>query len=146
MNDNIHCPLCGHRNPLTNRFCGHCGASLTVGEQLVPRREDSLAAERSLPAKLKPVGKALAVGAAVLVAEAALAWLHRRGGLRIEAVQLPPLPSAQSGTLPAAPDHLIGQSLEEVFVHMQGNNSSSELFVQRAVRMLLVPDSPEGPR
>ncbi len=145
MNDNVHCSLCGHRNPPANRFCGQCGASLTAGEQLVPRREDSLAAERSLPAKLKPVGKALAVGAAVLAAEAALAWLHRRGGLRTEAAQLPPLPAARSDTLPVAPGYLIGQSLEEIFVCMQ-ETTRSELFIQRAVRVLLVLDSPEGPR
>ena len=73
MDDSAGCSLCGHPNPPANRFCGRCGASLTAGEQMVPRREESPAVtERSLTAKLKPVGRALAVGAAVLVAEAAL--------------------------------------------------------------------------
>ena len=133
MDNSYSCSLCGHPNPPANRFCGRCGASLTAGEQLISRLEESPAAERSLPAKLKPVGKALAVGAAVLAAEATLAWLQRRGGLRIEAAQLPPLPAARSDIHPAPPSDLIGQSLEEVFVRMRAVDCS-ELFVQRVVR------------
>ncbi len=139
MDDNAGCSLCGHRNPSANRFCGRCGASLAAGEQVVPRREESPAlAERSLPAKLKPVGKALAVGAAVLAAEATLAWLHRRTVL----ARLSSLPATRSDTLSVAPGYLIGQSLEEVFVRMRADDRS-ELFVQRVVRVLRVPEPPE---
>ena len=99
-----------------------------------PRREESPAvAKRSLPAKLKPVGKALVVGAVVLAAEATLAWLQRRAGVRTRAAQLPPLPAARSDIHPAPPSDLIGQSLEEVFVRMRAVDRS-ELFVQRVVR------------
>lgn len=144
MDDNARCSLCRHRNPLAHRFCGQCGASLTAGEQLVPRHEKSPdVAERSLPAKLKPVGKALVIGAAVLAAEATLGWLHRRAGGRTRAAHLPPLPVARSDSLPVAPGYLIGQSLEEVFVRMRADDRS-ELFVQRVVRVLRVPEPPKG--
>ena len=77
----VSCPRCRQENPPGNRFCGSCGVPLTSGEQLATRQEHSpVQAGRAWPAKLGPAGKALAVGVAVLAAEAGLSWLQRRIG------------------------------------------------------------------
>jgi hypothetical protein len=63
MDERIPCPLCRHGNPPENRFCGHCGVLMTSRGQLTPRPQaNPTVAIRSLPTKLGPVGKALAVG------------------------------------------------------------------------------------
>ena len=77
------CPQCRHGNPLENRFCGACGAPLTGSGQLARRPEGvpPAAARALLPAELKPVGRALAVGLATLAAALALLlwlWRHSR--------------------------------------------------------------------
>jgi len=76
------CPECQHGNPLDNRFCGQCGASL-AGQGIVPRRETGLAvAGYHLPAEqLKQVGQTVAVSLLAIAAEAGVAWLRRRVGL-----------------------------------------------------------------
>ena len=92
MDEHTLCPQCEHENPLGNRFCGRCGASLTSSRQIVPRHENTTAAVvRSLPARLGPTGKVLAVGLATLAAEAGLLWLRRR----VERTGRPPAPAAQ---------------------------------------------------
>ena len=79
----VQCPRCRQENPPKNRFCASCGAPLMSGEQLATRQEYSpVQAGRAWPAKLGPVSKALAVGVAVLAAEAGLSWLQRRIGSR----------------------------------------------------------------
>ena len=124
------CPHCEYENPLENRFCGRCGASLTSSGQLVPRREDSPAATvRAFPAKLGPSAKALAVGLATLAAEVGLLWLRRRA----ESTSRPSLPAARD-TKPAASEHLSGQSLEEVFVWLQEGDLQGRGFARRVVR------------
>jgi Double zinc ribbon len=108
----VPCPRCRHENPPSNRFCGSCGVQLMSGEQLATRQEHSpVQAGRAWPAKLGPVSKALAVGVAVLAAEAGLSWLQRTIG------------TAERSSLPAVRDadsvsggYLLGQSLEEVLV------------------------------
>jgi hypothetical protein len=81
MTEQAPCLLCRHENPPMNRFCGSCGAPLTSSEQLATRQEHSpVPAGRAWPSKLGPAGKALAVGVAVLAAEAGLSWLQRRIG------------------------------------------------------------------
>ena len=74
-------PRCRQENPPTNRFCGSCGVQLMSSEQLATREEHRpVPAARAWPAKLGPVSKTLAVGVAVLAAEAGLSWLQRRIG------------------------------------------------------------------
>lgn len=75
------CPECQHGNPLDNRFCGQCGASLT-SYSITPRRESGLTlAGFNLPAEqLKQVGQTVAVSLLAIAAEAGLAWLRRRAG------------------------------------------------------------------
>ena len=106
------CSLCRHTNPPGNRFCGSCGAPLTSGEQLATRQDhDPVPARRAWPAKLAPAGKALAVGVAVLAAEAGLSWLRRRIGTE-ERSSLPADRDAGS----ASRGYLVSQSLEEVLL------------------------------
>lgn len=73
------CPACQHGNPIENRYCGACGASLEHNA-LATRRDDALViAGQSIPlAQVKQVGRAVAVGLAAVAAEAGIAWLKRR--------------------------------------------------------------------
>jgi hypothetical protein len=136
----VQCPRCRHENPPTNRFCGSCGVQLMSGEQLATRQEHSpVQAGRAWPAKLGPVSKALAVGVAVLAAEAGLSWLQRRIGTE-ERSSLPAVRGAGS-----APRHyLVGQILEEVLVQTW-EDSQSRAFARREVRTF-VATGPTGRR
>ncbi len=131
MDGHAPCPLCRHENPTENRFCGRCGASLTSGTELVPRRRGSslTVAGRALPAKLKPVGRALAVGAAALVAEACLSRLSRRADRGH-----PSPPGVARGGEPAAPWRFVGGGLEEMLVLLDEGDLRGRVFEWRAVR------------
>ena len=108
----VPCPRCSQDNPPTNRFCGSCGVQLKSGEQLATRQEHSpVQAGRAWPAKLGPVSKTLAVGVAVLAAEAGLSWLQRRIGTE-ERSSLPAVRDADS----ASRHYFVGQRLEEVLL------------------------------
>lgn len=76
------CAACQHGNPIANRFCGACGASMEP-QALAPRPSDTLMiAGQAVPlAQVRHVGRAVAVGLAAVAAEAGLAWLRRRGNL-----------------------------------------------------------------
>ena len=130
MDEHTPCPLCRRDNPPENRFCGRCGASLVGSKQLVPRRENSPdTVARTLPAKLEPAAKALAVGLTTLAAEAGLLWLRRRVGR----VDQPP-PSTGRSPKPVIPEYLIGQSLEEVSIWLREGDSQRRVFARRVVR------------
>src|SRR3712207_1467469 len=130
MDERAPCPLCRHHNPQENLFCGRCGASLTGSEQLVPRRERHLSvANRTLPARFKPAGRAVALGLAALAAEAGLAWLRRRN-----AQSGPPSPFAAQGEEPVMSEYLFSQSLEEVFVWLEEGSFRSNVFARRVIR------------
>jgi hypothetical protein len=97
------CPSCQHGNPLENRYCGACGASLDR-DALVAQAADSGAritlAGRQLPlAQVKQVGAALAVGLATLAAEAGMAYLRRR----VDQLTTPGAVSTPSAAERAAP-------------------------------------------
>src|ERR687897_1008044 len=127
----VPCPRCPHENPPTNRYCGSCGVPLTSGEQLATRQEHSpVQAGRAWPAKLGPVSKALAVGVAVLAAEAGLSWLQRRIGAE-ERSSLPTVRDADS----ASRGYLLGQSLEEVLVQ-PWEGPHSRVLARREVRSI----------
>lgn len=134
------CPRCRHDNPLANHFCGACGAFLAVGEQLARRPVDSPASRALLPADLKPVGRALAVGLATLAAQAGLAWLRRRA----ESPDRISLPAA-GGDKPVLPEHPVYQSFEEVHAWLREGGVESRIFAQRAVASFRVTD-PTGER
>ncbi len=130
MDESTPCPQYEYENPADNRFCGRCGASLTGANQLIPRRENTPATVvRALPSKLGPTGKTLAVGLAALAAEFGVLWLHRRA----ERAGRLPLPTAQDPK-PAVPDHLISQSLEEVYVWLQEGDHQGHILSRREAR------------
>jgi hypothetical protein len=125
----VPCPRCSQDNPPTNRFCGSCGVQLISGEQLATRQEHSpVQAGRAWPSKLSPAGKALAVGVAVLAAEAGLSWLQRRIGTE-ERSSVPTVRDTDS----ASRGYLVGQSLEEVLVGAW-DDTQSRAFARREVR------------
>jgi hypothetical protein len=128
----VPCPRCRQENPPGNRFCGSCGVQLISGEQLATRQEHSpVQAGRAWPAKLGPVSKALALGLAVLAAEAGLSWLQRRIGAE-ERSSLPAVRDAGS----TSRGYLLGQSLEEVLVQVW-EDSHSQVVAWREVRSFL---------
>jgi hypothetical protein len=136
----VPCPRCNQENPPRNRFCGSCGVQLISGEQLATRQEHSpVQAGRAWPAKLGPVSKALAVGVAVLAAEASLSWLQRRIGTE-ERSSLP----AVRDTGSASRGYLLGQSLEEVLVGAW-EDSRGRVVARREVRSF-VTTGPTGRR
>ena len=138
MTEHAPCPRCRHANPPEDRFCGGCGAPLAGGE-VVPRGEGAPAATgRALPARLGPVGGALAVGAAALAAEVGLAWLRHRAGGAGRA----PAPVARA----AGPAYLVGRSLEEVLVVARAGNAPDRVFARRAVRSFVVTGPTVGRR
>jgi hypothetical protein len=140
MDERISCPVCRHENPPENRYCGSCGTALADSGQLVPRPQHSPAETvRSLPAKLGPSGKALALGLAALAAEAGLLWLRRR----VERADLTPLPNTQDSGSPVS-EYLLSQSLEEVSVWQQRGDYRSHTFARREVRLFDVLKPPDG--
>jgi hypothetical protein len=141
MTKQAPCPLCRHENQPGNRFCGSCGAPLTSGEQLARRQENRpVRAARAWPSKLGPAGKALAVGVAVLAAEAGLSWLQRRIGTE-ERSSLPAVRDADS----ASGGYLLGQSLEEVLVGAW-EDSRGRVVARREVRSFVSTGSTGGQR
>ncbi len=137
------CPRCRHENPTENRFCGRCGASLGSGSELAPRRRDSspTVAGRALPARLKPVGKALAVGAAALAVEALLS----RQGRRTDRGR-PSLPGLALGSEPAVPGRLVGWGLEEVLVMLDEGGSRGRVLKRRTARWFYATETTDRPR
>jgi hypothetical protein len=128
----VPCPRCRQENPPTNRFCGSCGVQLMSSEQLATREEHRpVPAARAWPAKLGPVSKTLAVGVAVLAAEAGLSWLQRRIGTE-ERSSLPAVRDADS----ASRHYLVSQSLEEVLVGAW-EDSRGRVVAHREVRSFL---------
>ncbi len=138
------CPHCRHANPRENRFCGACGTPLVSGEQLVRRPQDrpTTAASRGLlPAELKPVGRALAVGLAALAAEAGLAWLRRR----TESSDRSSLPAA-GGTENTILEHPVYQSVEEIHAWLREGDFESRTFAHRTVRSFRTTNPTDGQR
>jgi hypothetical protein len=134
MAEHAPCPRCRHANPPENRFCGWCGASLESSHELVPRRESVLTAvRRTLPAKLGPAGKVLAVGLAALAAETGVAWLRRR-----IKTQDRPLTLTTREPDTAVSERLLGQSLEEVLIQELEGGHRSQVFTGRVIRSFVI--------
>ncbi len=134
----VPCPRCRNENPPGNRFCGSCGVQLMSGEQLATRQEHRpVQAGRGWPSKLGPAGKALALGLAVLAAEAGLSWLQRRIDTE-ERSSRPAVRDADS----ASGSYLLGQSLEEVLVGAW-EDSRGRVVARREVRSF-VSTGPTG--
>lgn len=94
------CPQCGHGNSLDHHFCGKCGAAL---ERLLPAPlspQPLVRLSAALPARWRDVGRAVAISAVALAAEAGIAWLARQIAQR-QAPVVPSTPPARIAT-PAA--------------------------------------------
>ena len=144
MDQYTPCPLCRHNNPTENRFCGRCGASLMSDKLLVSRRQNALAAaNHALPAKLKPVGEALAVILASMAAGAALGWLNRRA----ERNAFPRLLPSRKADSSAVRGRLVGISLEEAFVQLQEEGSRRSWgFARRVIQSFDIAEPTERHR
>ena len=141
MTEQAPCPVCRQENLPGNRYCGSCGAPLKSGEQLATRQEHHpVRAARAWPSKLGPAGQALAVGVAILAAEAGLSWLQRRIGTQ-ERSSLPAVRDADS----ASGGYLLGQSLEEVLVGAW-EDYRGWVVVRREVRSFLTTGPTGGQR
>jgi hypothetical protein len=138
MTEQAPCPVCRQENLPGNRYCGSCGAPLKSGEQLATRQEHHpVRAARAWPSKLDLAGKALAVGVAVLAAEAGISWLQRRIGTQ-ERSSLPAVRDADS----ASRHYLVSKSLEEVLVGAW-EDSRGRVVARREVRAF-VSTGPTG--
>ncbi len=134
------CLQCRHANPPENRFCGWCGASLESSHELVPHREEtSTAVRRTLPAKLGPAGKVVAVGLVTLAAEVGLSWLRHR-----TKAEESPLTLAARQVDTAASQRLLSESLEEVLIQELEGGRRSRVFVQRAIRSSVITQPPDS--
>jgi len=89
-------------------------------------------------AKHKPVGRALAVGAAALAVEALLSRLGRRA----ERGRPSPRAAARGGE-PSAPGRLVGGGLEEVRVLLDEEVLRGRVFERRAVRWFYAAETTE---
>ena len=120
MTERASCPLCRHENPPENRFCGGCGVALTAGSELMPRLERSrVAASRAWPAKLTPAGRTLAISLVALVAGVGSSLLRQRARRDDR---------SPSSTASSTPEFLIGESMEEAWVWLQGGDSSGSML------------------
>jgi hypothetical protein len=136
MADQTPYPRCQHANPLENRFCGWCGASLGASTDLVARREGNpTVMGYTLPVKPGPVGKALAVGLVTLAVRAGLSWLGRRTTAEHRSSTL------TNRELDAAvPKRLLGQSLEEVLIQELEGEYRGRVFAWRGVRSIIITE------
>jgi hypothetical protein len=124
MTERVSCPQCRHENPPENRFCGGCGVALRAGSELMPRLKRSrIAASRAWPAKLTPAGRTLAIGLVVLVAGVGSSLLRPRARRDDRSPS-----SAARVTAPSTPEFLIGESVEEVLVWLQGGDLSGSML------------------
>ncbi len=117
------CHACQHGNPMENRYCGACGASLEH-HALAPRREDAIViAGQSIPlAQVRQVSRAVAVGLAAVAAEAGIAWLKRRAErVGVPTAALAARPAAQALAQSADPVAdavtIVSQRVVEIWDH-----------------------------
>ena len=136
MDEQVPCLQCRHANPLENRFCGLCGASLASRHGLVPRREGALTTvRRTVPAKLGPTGKAVAVGLVTLAVEVGLSWLRHRTKAEDRSSTLA---TREHDT--AVSERLLGQRLEEVLIQDLEGDYRSRTFAWQAIRSIVVTE------
>jgi hypothetical protein len=100
----------------------------------VVRRENNLTVmSRTLPAKLGPASKALAVGLVTLAAEVGLSWLRHRTKAEDR-----PLTLIARQVDNAESERLLNQGLEEVLIQELEGGHRSWVFVRRAIRSLVI--------
>ena len=101
--------------------------------EIVPRWEGALTAvRRTLPAKLGPAGKVVAVGLVTLAAEVGLSLLRQTTKADDR-----PLTLTARKVDTGASERLVGESLEEVLIQELEGGHRSRVFVRRAIRSLI---------
>ncbi len=95
------------------------------------------AVRRTVPAKLGPAGKVVAVGLVTLAAELGLSWLR----YKTKADDRPSTLSARQVDT-AATERLLGESVEEVLIEELVGGHRSWVFVRRAIRSLVIAQPP----
>lgn len=117
------CPACQHGNPMENRYCGACGASLEH-HALAKRGEEAIViAGQSIPlAQVRQVSRAVALGLAAVAAEAGIAWLKRRAervGVPTSALAVRPTAQtpAQAANPVADAVTIVSQRVVEIWDH-----------------------------
>lgn len=126
------CPACQHGNPVTDRYCGKCGAPL---ERLLPvRRADAqlMIAGRDLPVTWRQLGRTVALGVAALAAEAGIAALRRY----VEGAQSPATaalarratPPAEAAKAGASVITIISQRVVEIMDTPEGRRVAEQSF------------------
>jgi hypothetical protein len=93
-----------------------------------------------LPARLVPAGRALGLGLGALAAEVGLSWLRRR----IKTEGRFSTPAAREGVA-AMPEHLFGQSLEELLIQEWGDHRS-RVVAWRVIRSIVITESTDRRR
>ena len=136
MADQAPCPRCRHANPLENRFCGWCGASLGASSDLVVRRGYSpTVMGHALPVRPGPVGKAVAVGLGTLAVRAGLSWLRHRTKAEDRSS-----PSITPELDAAVSEHLLGRRLEEVLIQELEGADQGRTFAWQAIRSIVITE------
>jgi hypothetical protein len=134
MPDQAPCPRCRHANPPENRFCGSCGASLEASSDLMAHRRGNLTVMgRTLPAKLRPAGNAVAVGLVTLALRGGVAWLRHRIAAEDQPSTLPP---PEPDTLVS--ERLLDRSSEEILIEALKRDYRSRTFAWRAIRSIVI--------
>lgn len=117
------CHACQHGNPMENRYCGACGASLEHQALAKGGQEAIVIAGQSIPlAQVKQVSRAVALGLAAVAAEAGIAWLKRRAervGVPTTALAARPAgqPVAQAADPVADVVTIVSQRVVEIWDH-----------------------------
>ena len=130
------CPACTHGNPVSDRYCGKCGAPL---ERLLPvkRAANQLTvAGRDLPVTWTHVGRTVALGVAAIAAEAGLAWLRRKidtsppSATTALARVIPPQAPSATGR-PSSIVTIVSQRVVEILDTADGRKISERTFWRR---------------
>jgi hypothetical protein len=126
------CPACQHGNPVSDQYCGKCGAQL---ERLLPARrvnQPLTLAGRDLPVTWRQVGRTVAIGVAALAAEAGIAMLRRyveggqnpSGSALVRRPALAPETNRTAGSVVT----IISQRVVEIIDTAEGRRISEKSF------------------
>ncbi len=125
------CPECRFGNTVDSHYCSTCGAQL---ERLLPARPEQRAltiAGRQLPVTWRQLSTTVAVGAAAMAAEVALAWLQRRASG--QAAPLAKAAPAKAEVRPAAKaiTTIVSQRVIEIIEGGDGKRTITDRHIWR---------------
>jgi hypothetical protein len=126
------CPECRYGNTVDSHYCSKCGAQL---ERLLPARPEQRAltiAGKQLPVTWRQLSTTVAVGAAAMAAEVALAWLQRRaaGGQAAPLAKATPAPGEVSPAAKAITT-IVSQRVIEIIEGGDGKRTITDRHIWR---------------